>query len=290
MLGAFGATAADALITEISSQPTLPIAGAPFKFHVKVTTFGAPITVDQISSKVTGPQIQILFCLHQGSSSTAPVTLAFAVPVDGIPTGTYDVSLEALARDDVGPPCQTPVVVDTTTTVVVPAAAALTIAEFFNAPLGHYFQTGDAVEIAALDAGVFAGWERTGQSYHAYAPEVVTPGTPARPVCRYYGKPEFGLDTHFFSAFAGECAIIPIAFPNQWILESDGAYAIAIPNESTGACAPGTLPIYRLFNARPDVNHRYTTSLEIRQQMIDSGWIPEGYGTIGVAMCAEILN
>ena len=52
-----------------------------------------------------------------------------------------------------------------------------------------------------------------------------------------------------------------------------------------GSCVSGTVPLYRLYNNRPDVNHRYTTSLTIRQQMINAGWIPEGYGNMAVGMC-----
>lgn len=168
------------------------------------------------------------------------------------------------------------------------AAAGRTVVEYYNVPRDHYFQTSYASEIALLDAGAFFGWERTGQTYRAYAPEVVTPSTPTRPVCRYYGKPELGLDTHFFSAFEAECAVIPTAFPNQWTIETTNAYAIAIPSP-TGTCAPGTIPVYRVLNGKPDVNHRYTISPAIRQQMLDAGWVPEGYGSLGVAMCAEAL-
>jgi hypothetical protein len=48
----------------------------------------------------------------------------------------------------------------------------------------------------------------------------------------------------------------------------------------------GTAPIYRLYDNRPDANHRYTTDAQIRLAMIASGWIPEGYGPMGVVMCS----
>jgi len=47
------------------------------------------------------------------------------------------------------------------------------------------------------------------------------------------------------------------------------------------------VPVYRLYNNRADTNHRYTTSLAIRSQMIAKGYIPEGYGPNAVAMCAS---
>ena len=50
----------------------------------------------------------------------------------------------------------------------------------------------------------------------------------------------------------------------------------------------GTTPVYRLYNegqgAAP--NHRYTTDLALRSQMIAKGWTPEGLGALGVIMCA----
>jgi hypothetical protein len=61
---------------------------------------------------------------------------------------------------------------------------------------------------------------------------------------------------------------------------------VTFPNTTSGACPSGTAPVYRLWNGRADSNHRYTTDLAIRSQMISRGYIPEGYGALGVAMCA----
>jgi len=33
-------------------------------------------------------------------------------------------------------------------------------------------------------------------------------------------------------------------------------------------------------------NHRYTTSLAVRSQMLAKGWVSEGLGDNGVTMCA----
>ena len=45
-------------------------------------------------------------------------------------------------------------------------------------------------------------------------------------------------------------------------------------------------PIYRLYNNRRDVNHRFTTSREIRDQMAARGYIREGDGPDIVSMCS----
>ncbi|MEO6566671.1 MAG: hypothetical protein ABIO63_11640 [Casimicrobiaceae bacterium] len=54
----------------------------------------------------------------------------------------------------------------------------------------------------------------------------------------------------------------------------------------TGTCPPGTLAVYRVWNARADTNHRYTTSTAVRATMVNAGWIAEGYGPAQVIMCA----
>jgi hypothetical protein len=44
-------------------------------------------------------------------------------------------------------------------------------------------------------------------------------------------------------------------------------------------------PVYRLWNQRPDTNHRYTTSQFQQLEFMKLGWMSEGYGPDGVAMC-----
>ena len=52
--------------------------------------------------------------------------------------------------------------------------------------------------------------------------------------------------------------------------------------------AAGTTPVYRLYNQGQGgaPNHRYTTDLGVRSQMLAQGWVPEGFGPVGVVMCA----
>ena len=44
-------------------------------------------------------------------------------------------------------------------------------------------------------------------------------------------------------------------------------------------------PIYRLWNAAASSNRRYTTDAATRATMLGAGWVAEGYGDDGVAMC-----
>lgn len=170
--------------------------------------------------------------------------------------------------------------------VPAPGATGTALAiEYFDAFLGHYFITTLASEQAPLDAGAIAGWKRTGAWFTAYAPgQGAADG--ARAVCRYYGRPEAGLDTHFYSASASECAAVAQRFPDAWILESAELFDVALPDQASGECVPGHLPVYRLWNGGASSNHRYTTDASTRRSMIAAGWIAEGYGGSGIAMCS----
>ena len=159
-----------------------------------------------------------------------------------------------------------------------PRAAAV---EYYNAALDHYFVTASAIEIAALDAGVFAGWARTGESWPVYA----STGTRGAAVCRYYGRPEAGLDSHFYSASGDECGVVATKFAGAWLLESSDVFEAQLPSVTNGLCPVAMHPLYRLFNGRRDANHRFTTSPAVRDAMRARGWIAEGYGVGNVAMC-----
>lgn len=155
------------------------------------------------------------------------------------------------------------------------------VVEYYHPGLDHYFITSNPAEIAGLDAGVFSGWARTGSGFRAW-PE---PRDGATPICRFWLPPPDGA-THFFSADPAECARVQALLPGA-VLENAAAMHLATPDHATGACAdPATEPVYRIWNRRPDTNHRYTTSTAIRDQMVAAGGIAEGYGPDAVTMCA----
>ena len=159
--------------------------------------------------------------------------------------------------------------------------------EYFNPALGHYFITTLPIETAVLDSGSIAGWIRTGQWFWAYPASGNASGGRS-PVCRFYGRPEAGLDSHFYSASPAECDAVLERFSSAWMLETSDLFDIGLPDPSAGACVAGTAPVYRLYNDRPDANHRYTADTQVRSSMIAAGWIPEGYGAGGVVMCSPI--
>jgi hypothetical protein len=152
--------------------------------------------------------------------------------------------------------------------------------EFYHAGFDHYFVAASAQDIIDLDTGVHEGWTRTGYGFNVWDGA----GGSIVPVCRYYIPPGSG-DSHFFSASTYECGVTPSMFPS-FVKESDAAFYIALPDQSTGACASNEVPVYRLWNGRYDSNHRYTTSTTAKALMLANGYIAEGYGSDQVAMCA----
>lgn len=165
---------------------------------------------------------------------------------------------------------------------VPPVARAV---EYYHAGLDHYFMTADAAEIADLDSGKFQGWQRTNMSFNVVDPIANTSGM-ASPVCRYYGIPAYGLDTHFYSGSTDDCAAVHQKWPNQWQLESSDVFQVYMPDRMSGACPVGTLPVFRTWNGRVDSNHRYTMDPGVQMMMMGRGNVAEGYGNPPVVMCS----
>ena len=157
------------------------------------------------------------------------------------------------------------------------------IVEYYHAGLKHYFVTGDYDEQMALDAGVFAGWVRTGVELLGYMAAGPTPQL--SPVCRFYGLPSAGLDTHFYSVNPAECAFVAQTWPDKWIEESPRAFDALHLSPESGRCASGTVHVIRFWNAQFDVNHRYVATKSAEAEMVAKGWIREGS-----VWCARVLH
>ena len=154
--------------------------------------------------------------------------------------------------------------------------AVVTVFEFYNTNLRHYFRTSSPVEAEAIDNGsAGAGWVRTGDNFTAYAPGTNLDGLD---VCRFY---TFGANSHFYTAFAEECAFLKSP-TSGWVYEGL-SFRIQLPSGST--CPNGTLPVHRLYNNRfafNDSNHRFTTWFSEVAPLQAQGWLYEG-----VAFCAK---
>jgi len=143
------------------------------------------------------------------------------------------------------------------------------IVEYYAPSLDHYFMTGFADEEAALDAGTpIAGWNRTGLSFPAYSAS----GNGTSTVCRFFGAPGLGVNSHFYTAFDFECAAVK-QMP-AWIFESDAFYI----DVNVSQCPASTRPVYRLYNngTGGEPNHRYVTSWPVIDAMQTAGWLLEG--------------
>jgi len=140
------------------------------------------------------------------------------------------------------------------------------VVEFYNTNLGNYFMTADANEAAQIDGGSAGpSWTRTGNTFKSG-------GSTA--VCRFYGTPGRGPNSHFYTVNASECAAIKQ--DPGWTLEGIAFYLFAPVN---GQCGINQQPVYRLYNnrfAQSDSNHRYTTDPNLYAQMQTQGWSPEG--------------
>jgi len=152
--------------------------------------------------------------------------------------------------------------------------------EYYHAAFDHYFVTTIADEITKLDNGTFAGWTRTGRSFKVFT----TAGAALSPVCRFFSTSFAPKSSHFYTASPSECTAVKAN--KDWTFEGEVFY-VGAP-AADGTCASGTVPVYRLYNngqgAAP--NHRLTTELQVRTQMLDQHWVPEGQG-IGVTMCVH---
>jgi hypothetical protein len=168
----------------------------------------------------------------------------------------------------------------TTTTPPPPASGTVDVIEYYYPPFDHYFMTTGAVELSALDTGVFSGWVRTGFQFKAYAQG--TPGVPT--VCRFFSAAFAPKSSHFYTNMPYECDLAK-TYP-AWTFEGE---VFNIPGAAAdGTCAPGTVPVYRLYNNGQSgaPNHRYVTVPLVRDQMLAAGWVLEG-NLPGLAfMCA----
>jgi hypothetical protein len=141
------------------------------------------------------------------------------------------------------------------------------IVEFENSTLRHYFTTYDNAEARGVDAGAAGpGWRRTGISFR--------PGGGAA-VCRFYGTPGVGPNSHFYTADPGECELVKTL--RGWTYEGI-AFHVTVP-ELVGSCRLDQRAVYRFYNnraAQNDSNHRYLADETFSSSMTAAGWLLEG--------------
>ena len=160
-----------------------------------------------------------------------------------------------------------------------PVSDSVPLIEYYHAGFDHYFVTAIPDEIQKLDNGAFVGWARTGLSFNVFAS-----GASNAAVCRFFSTAFDPKSSHFYTPLASECATVKTN--PDWQFEGE-VFNVDLP--VAGECAANRRPLYRLYNNGQGgaPNHRYTTDLSVRAQMMGLGWIPEGDG-IGVIACVPM--
>ena len=247
--------------------------------------FGTGAFVKTHSHSIVGNVVKVR--IDQDGTDFGPnPPFTFREPLGRLPAGAYTVETTVETGLFNNPLIGTQaLLVRSASTPVVDRAV-----EYFSTTLNHYFVTSNVDEMRNLDAGIHQGWTRTGQSFNVYRDATI--GTV--PVCRYYITPAWG-DSHFLSASRDECMGLRLTgFVASWngnfgipryLSETQQAFYVGLPTEE-GTCPEGWMPIYRLWNARADSGHRYTTDPQIKASMVALGYVAEGYGPAAVGMCS----
>src|SRR5690606_28138732 len=103
-------------------------------------------------------------------------------------------------------------------------------------------------EVSKVLQGTFGDWQEQDDMFLAWRDGSV-PGT--YPVCRFYGTPGIGPNSHFYTISEKECEFIKQNDPG-WTYEGTAFYAMK--KNSQGGCPTGTKRLYRYYNQRAHVN------------------------------------
>ncbi len=153
--------------------------------------------------------------------------------------------------------------------------------EFYNPALDHFFVTDDPGEIDSITSGRFGPkWVPTGQAFKGWPQMPADTFTGVGPVCRFYGAPGIGPNSHFYTASGDEC--VGVKRDRGWLYEGIAYYILPVTNQR---CPDGYLAVNRAYNngsARNDSNHRMSTSDSTMREMQRLGWTYEG-----ISMCSR---
>ena len=265
-----------------------PVPAAPQAHSATSVTLKSAAYLDPKSLKATvsGSVVRVDFVYNNAAPATgaAPDGMqtwaSVRIPADLAP-GTY--TLEGWGRILNGQ-------AEKFFTQTVTVAKTTPVIEYYAAATDHYFMTANPNDIAAVEAGRYGDWKRTGQKFNAWLNSADAPAN-AVPVCRFYA---LGPNSHFYTGSASECDFLKSLEQQQraqdeaagrrfmgWAYEGVAFYTVLPQN---GNCPAGMAPVVRHYNDRyqyNDSNHRFTSNLTQRSAM--TGWIDEG-----VQMCAPL--
>jgi len=157
--------------------------------------------------------------------------------------------------------------------------------EYYNTTLNHYFITADTAEMHFIDTGgAGPGWTKTGGTFKVFSAAQSAPLN-ALPVCRFYGTPGKGPNSHFYTVNPEECAWVKT--DPGWTYEGLVFYVLKpvlgiCPRYGSNTTSQRVWRNYNNRYAYNDSNHRYTTDIAVYNQMQAAGWAGEG-----VVMCGS---
>jgi predicted dienelactone hydrolase len=161
--------------------------------------------------------------------------------------------------------------------------AEVDVVEFYNVNLKHFFITMEDGDAAYVDSGgAGPGWMRTGLKFKAHRSVDPLEFSARSPVCRFYGTPGIGPNSHFYTVDPGECTWVKT--DRGWFYEGIAFYIE--PRLADATCPVGTIAVNRAYNnraAQNDSNHRFSTSNSEIEALTRAGWTVEG-----VVMCAPL--
>jgi hypothetical protein len=197
-----------------------------------------------------------------------------------VPIGYYPTIV--ITRDDGTNNWPFSYAVSSSRTLLDPASVTAGVFEFYAPSLNHFFITANTAEAVNLANNPQLGWRLTGDiQIHIARSLAGVDGTSG--VCRFYGHPTIGPNSHFYTADPGECNFLrqlqlstPFGRP-RWNYE-EIAFAAFLPN-SLGQCPAPFTPVARFYNngaAANDSNHRYVSTQANFNAMLNTGWRNEG--------------
>jgi|GEM_PF-1408767 len=246
---------------------------------------GIPATKDRGSTEPTGELAQYF---TSGTSMAAAQVSGVASLVWSIDPEQRAEVITAILSETVQPfgpdtrcevewPLCGPGIIDAWAAVQGAMALKLysSVIEFYHPDLQHYFSSANNDEVSLVRAGQFGDWRETGEVFLTWrGPSEAG----VLPVCRFYGTPGMGPNSHFYTVDPVECEAVKR--DPGWTYEGIPFYA---KRALAGHCPIHSAPVYRYYNngwTRNDSNHRYATHLDNQTAMQDAGWVLEG-----TAMC-----
>jgi hypothetical protein len=158
----------------------------------------------------------------------------------------------------------------------VPLSGSSEVIEYYNDKLDHFAYAIDPAEQRYIEAGgAGPGWHRIGHAFEAWLPGQQP--TSSAPVCRFYGTPGRGPNSHFFTADKNECAAV--RRDAGWLLESTSAFFVPSRDgiNAIGLDSSGFVP--RWYNGRfssNDSNHRMSSNSSAIGHHCVFAWRNEG--------------